>query len=100
MAKVELVPGTRRNIKFRAIVVIVLLGMISVYASYETVTGSTYPKDIYGIPQSAIQNMVNKSGLQFIQSSTNVPYYIVKGNGSDSVLGLIYLTTDVARQSS
>ena len=100
MAKVRLIPGTRRTIKFRFVTVIVLLGLVATYASYETVTGSAYPRDLYNIPQSNIQNMVNKTGVQFAESSSNVPYYIVRGNGSSPVLGLIYLTTDVARQSS
>jgi NosR/NirI family transcriptional regulator, nitrous oxide reductase regulator len=100
MAKVPLMPGTRRTVKFRLITVIVVIGLVATYASYETVTSSTYPNEIYSIPQSTIQSMVNGTGVQFVQSASSVPYYVVKGNDSNAALGLIYLTTDVARQSS
>jgi len=98
MAKIPLIPGTRRTVKLRLVAVIVLVGLVATYASYKSVASAASADQIYSIPQSTIQSMVNGSGVQFVQSTTNAPYYVAKGNGS--VLGLVYLTTDVASQAS
>lgn len=101
MGRVQL-RDTRKTVKWRLVVVILLLGAICVYSSYEVVVASSgrMATQIYTIDHATLQGMVNQSGIQFVQSQDSVPYYVVESGNSTGALGLIYLTTDIAPASS
>jgi polyferredoxin len=50
--------------------------------------------------QSTLNSVVNSSGVAFSLSTTALPYMVVTDNLTRSVVGLVYLTTDVALDSS
>jgi hypothetical protein len=50
--------------------------------------------------QSTLHSIVNASGVMFSLSTTALPYVVVSDNLTGNVRGLVYLTTDVALDSS
>lgn len=50
--------------------------------------------------KSTLNSVVNRSGVTFSLSTTALPYVVVTNNLTGKVVGLVYLTTDVALNSS
>ena len=73
-------------------------------AENSTVGNTTAPPPppqpaLYQIGKDTLLELVNRTNVEFVPSSGNVPYYIVMSKSRDrpvQVFGLIYLTTDVA----
>ena len=73
----------------------------SVISSNTTSSVFEYSKDLYLIPSSTLLSDLNISAnVTLVASSSEVPYYVAYGDKSNSTIGLIYLTTDIAPASS
>lgn len=102
--------GTRYFAKKRAIIIVILaLLIVSLFAvwsqltianpstSPEVTTSSSSQAELFTIKRDVLLQLVNASDIEFARSHGNVTYYIVtSAANAQQVLGLIYLTTDVA----
>ena len=102
--------GTRYFAKKRAIIIVILaLLIVSLFAvwsqltianpstSPEVTTSSSSQAELFTIKRDVLLQLVNASDIEFARSHGNLTYYIVtSATNTQQVLGLIYLTTDVA----
>ena len=102
--------GTRYFAKKRAIIIVILaLLIVSLFAvwsqltianpstSPEVTTSSSSQAALFTIKRDVLLQLVNASDIEVTRSHGNLTYYIVtSAANTQQVLGLIYLTTDVA----
>jgi len=102
--------GTRYFAKKRAIIIVILaLLIVSLFAvwsqltianpstSPEVTTSSSSQAELFTIKRDVLLQLVNASDIEVTRSHGNLTYYIVtSAANTQQVLGLIYLTTDVA----
>jgi Pyruvate/2-oxoacid:ferredoxin oxidoreductase delta subunit len=69
------------------------------FSSWDTVSLSR-DSDLLKLDEDVLLRLVNMTDAHFVESSSNVPYYIVFPPGAreepGNVLGLVYVTTDIA----
>jgi ferredoxin/Na+-translocating ferredoxin:NAD+ oxidoreductase RnfG subunit len=65
-----------------------------------TINPEVSSSEIAKMNETTLERVVNRTGVSFSLSTTAVPYVVVTDNLSGNVVGLAYLTTDVAFYSS
>src|SRR5512136_2538770 len=102
--------GTRYFAKKRAIIIIILalliVSLVAVWSQLTIANPSTSPEvtnssssqaELFTIKQNVLLQLVKASDIELTRSHGNVTYFMVtSAANTQQVLGLIYLTTDVA----
>ena len=102
--------GTRYFVKKRAIIIVVLtLLVVSLFAvwfqltlansrtSSESKTLTSTQAELFKINRDVLLELVNRNDVEFTRREGELPYYIVTSAANTrQILGLVYLTTDVA----
>jgi Pyruvate/2-oxoacid:ferredoxin oxidoreductase delta subunit len=100
--------NTRHLAKKRLVLILLILFLfpaLYVGSSYQSsaaestarTTTTSRPGDVLLIEKSVLVELVNnKTNVEFVPSTGNVTYYIVRSAADHEVLGLVYYTTDVA----
>lgn len=65
-----------------------------------TISPAVLASGIAKMNQTTLNGLVNRTGVTFSLSTTSLPYVVVTDNRTGKILGLVYLTTDVALESS